>query len=100
MTNRAATAQKPRRPSKRKTYASRVALEAAPVLLDSPAAAAKRLGTSRQQVYELLRRGALTSVSAKTEGRVRSAPDAPKSGNGATRAVLSFSCMLIATSIS
>ncbi len=42
--------------------AALVALETAPVLLTSPAAAAKRLGTSRQQIYELLRRGALTSV--------------------------------------
>jgi excisionase family DNA binding protein len=47
---------------KRKMYGSRVALEAAQVLLDSPAAAARRLGTSRQQIYKLLHRGVLTSV--------------------------------------
>jgi excisionase family DNA binding protein len=46
----------------RTKYASLVALEATPVLLDSPAAAAKRLGTSRQQIYKLLHRGVLTSV--------------------------------------
>ena len=62
MNNHAATANNRRRHRKSKTYASRVALEATPVLLDSPAAAAKRLGTSRQQICELLRRGALTSV--------------------------------------
>jgi excisionase family DNA binding protein len=52
----------PANPRKRKSYASRAALDAIPILLDSPAAAAKRLGTSRQQIYQLLRRGALTSV--------------------------------------
>jgi excisionase family DNA binding protein len=46
----------------RTNHASLVALEGTPVLLDSPAAAAKRLGTSRQQIYKLLRRGVLTSV--------------------------------------
>jgi excisionase family DNA binding protein len=62
MTNHTATAKKQRRHLKRKTYASRVALETAAILLDSPAAAARRLGTSRQQIYKLLHRGVLTSV--------------------------------------
>ena len=62
MTNQLPMANNRRRHRKRETYASRLTLEATPILLDSPAAAAKRLGTSRQQIYQLLRRGALTSV--------------------------------------